>query len=75
MEQTTKAMHARKLHCDPVEYWVIVNAMRSDYPKLAAKYGVDHMDFFADMAVEWLEDEDARPGKAENYWKCVVNHE
>lgn len=75
MEETMEALKKRKCKCEPLEFWVIVNAMKSDYPKLAAKYGVDHMDFYADMAVEWLEDRDAKPGKAMNYYNYVVKHE
>ena len=75
MEETMEALKKRKCKCEPLEFWVIVNAMKSDYPKLAAKYGVDHLDFFADMAVEWLEDRDAKPGKAVNYYNYVVRHE
>lgn len=75
MEETMEAMKKRKCKCEPLEFWVIVNAMKSDYPKLAAKYGVDHIDFYADMAVEWLEDRDAKPGKAMNYYWNVVKHE
>lgn len=75
MEETMEALKQRKCRCEPLEFWVIVNAMKSDYPKLAAKYGVDHIDFYADMAVEWLEDRDAKPGKAMNYYRNVVRHE
>ena len=75
MEETMEALKKRKCRCDPLEFWVITNAMKSDYPKLGAKYGVDHIDFYADMAVEWLEDRDAKPGKAANYWKYIVKHE
>ena len=75
MEETMEALKKRKCRCEPLEFWVIVNAMKSDYPKLAAKYGVDHIDFYADMAVEWLEDRDAKPGKAMNYYRNVVRHE
>lgn len=74
MEETMEALKKRKCKCEPLEFWVMVNAMKSDYPKLAAKYGVDHLDFYADMAVEWLEDRDAKPGKAMNYWKHIVKH-
>lgn len=74
MEETMEALKKRKCKCEPLEFWVIVNAMKSDYPKLAAKYGVDHIDFYADMAVEWLEDRDAKPGKAMNYYNYVVKH-
>lgn len=75
MEETMEALKKRKCKCEPLEFWVIVNAMKSDYPKLAAKYGTDHLDFYADMAVEWLEDRDAKPGKAMNYYQNVVKHE
>ena len=77
MEHTNKALQKRECKCDPLEFWVMVNALKSDFPKLAMKYGGNHtepLDFFADMAMEWLEDKDARPGKAKNYYRFVVEH-
>ena len=78
MEHTNKAMQKRECTCDPLEFWVMVNALKSDFPKLAMKYGANRgepLDFFADMAVEWLEDKDAKPGKAKNYYRYVVEQE
>ena len=75
MEQTNKVLKDRGWHCDPVEFWAAVNAMRSDYVKMAEKYGVHHIDFYADLAAEWLKDPDAKPGKAMNYYNYVVKHE
>lgn len=75
MEQTNQVLHKRDWHCDPVEFWAAVNAMHSDYGKLAEKYGVNHIDFYADLAGEWLKDPDAKPGKAMNYYNYVVKHE
>jgi hypothetical protein len=75
MEETMHALKDRHGSCDPVEFWVIVNAMRSDYSGVAHKYGMDHLGFYADMAMAWLMDEDAKPGKAVRYWDYIVEHE
>ena len=51
-----------------------MNAMYSDYCKVAKRYGVDRPEFFAEMAKAWLEDKDAVPNKAAMYYDCIVKH-
>lgn len=55
-----------------IEFFAIINAMASDYGKVAKKYGVDKVDFYADLAKAWLDDADAVPGKAMVYYDCIV---
>lgn len=55
-----------------IEFFAIINAMASDYSKIAKKYGVDKVDFYADLAKAWLDDVDAVPGKAMIYYDCIV---
>jgi hypothetical protein len=74
IEQTNQVLKSRNWNCDPVEFWAIMNAVRSDYGKVAEQNGVDHMDFYADLAGAWLKDPDAKPGKAMNYYNYVVKH-
>lgn len=59
---------------NPLEFWVIMNAMYSDYCKVAKRYGVDRPEFFAELAKAWLEDKDAVPNKAAMYYDCIVKH-
>ena len=58
-----------------IEFFAIINAMASDYGKIAKKYGVDKVDFYADLAKAWLDDVDAVPGKAMIYYDCIVQHD
>lgn len=59
---------------DEIEFWIIMNAMYSDYCKIAKKYGVDRPEYYAEIAKAWLEDKDAVPDKAAAYYECVVKH-
>ena len=57
---------------DPMEFFVILNAMYSDYCKAAKKFGVDRPDFYAELAKAWLDDKDAEDGKAMLYYEYIV---
>lgn len=72
MEQTEQLMERRKLDCDPVEFWVAMNMMYSDYSKVARAHGVNNVEFYADMAKAFLDDADAVEGKLLAYYECCV---
>lgn len=72
MEQTEQLMERRKLDCDPVEFWVAMNMMYSDYSKVARAHGVNNVEFYADMAKAFLDDADAVEGKLEAYYEACV---
>lgn len=55
-----------------VEFFAIINAMASDYGKVAKKFGVDKADFYAELAKAFMDDADANPGKAMIYYDCIV---
>lgn len=59
---------------EPIEFFAVMNAMYSDYCKVAKKYGVDKPEYYAELAKAWLEDKDAVEGKAKMYYKCIVEH-
>lgn len=59
---------------EPVEFFAVMNAMYSDYCKVAKKYGVDKPEYYAELAKAWLEDKDAVEDKAAKYYKCIVKH-
>ena len=73
-DQTTQVMRQRNMECDPVEFYAVINAMWSDYCKVADKYGVNNVDFWADMARAWLMDPDAARNKPAMYYKDIVAH-
>lgn len=74
MEQTKQVLAQRKLECDPIEFYAILNAMYSDYSDVAKKHGVNNMDFYADLAKAWLNDKDSVEDKAAAYFEYVVKH-
>ena len=59
---------------NPIEFWIMMNALYSDYCKVAKRYGVDRPEFFAEMTKAWLEDKDAVQNKAAMYYECIVKH-
>ena len=72
MEQTNRVMKEKHVDCDPVEFYAIMNAMYSDYGKVADKFGVSGIDFWVEMAKAFLHDADAVPHKAARYYDCIV---
>jgi len=71
-DQTTAAMQQRGYKDNPTEFYAIMNAMASDYGKTMAKYGADKPEVYADLAHDWLDDADAKEGKAAAYFRDVV---
>lgn len=58
-----------------VEFFAIMNALYSDYCKVAKKYGVDKTDFWADLAKAFIHDKDAKSGKVKMYYECIAEHD
>lgn len=72
----TKALGEKLgINVDPVEFYVAVNTMYSDYCGVAKKFGLDTADFYGHMAKAFLEDKDAAPDKLKNYFEEVVGLE
>lgn len=55
-----------------VEFWAVMNALYSDYYPVAKKYNVLTPEFFADMAMAFINDKDAVENKAAMYYECIV---
>lgn len=73
MEQTEKVRKQKSLNCDPVEFWVAMNATYSDLCRLAKKFNVNNMDFYVDYVKDfWLNDRDAVADKLAAYYEAVV---
>ena len=60
---------------DENEFFAVFNAMFSDYYKVAQRWGVDKVDFYADLTKAFLEDRDAVEDKAAVYYACIVRKE
>lgn len=74
MEQVKQLMNQKGIKHDPVEFYAILNAVYSDYCKVAKKHNINNIDFYVDLAKAWLDDDDAVPDKAMAYYECVVKH-
>lgn len=53
------------------ELWAIINAMYSDYYVVAKKYNVLSIDYFADLAMAFINDKDSVKNKASVYYECI----
>lgn len=58
-----------------IDFFAVVNALYTDYCKVARKYGFDRMEVWADMAKAFMHDEDAEPGKVKTYYECIAKHD
>lgn len=75
MEQTSAVMKERGFYHKPCVFWAVMNSLASDYGATMAKYGADRPEVWADLANDWLSDEDAVPEKTETYFREIVKHE
>lgn len=75
MEQTKGVKDKLQLNVDPVEFYVTMNMMYSDYCGVARKYGIDNPEFYAHMSKAFLNDKDAGPGKLAKYFEIVVDED
>lgn len=73
MDQTEQVRRQKNLDCDPVEFWVAMNAAYSDLVKIAKKYNVNNMDYYVDyVKTFWFGDHDAVPHKLAAYYESIV---
>lgn len=57
--------------CDKWEFYVAMNAMYADYRKTAQEIGMDKADFYARHARDFIQDDDAAPGKVARYMETI----
>lgn len=72
MEQTKQVQAQRGIECDPLEFWVTMNMIYSDYCKAAKKANANTIDFYADMAKAFLDDKDAPEDKLARYYVYIA---
>lgn len=72
MEQARQVMEQQKIQCDEIDFFVALNMMYSDYCKVAKKFNVSTVEFYACMAKAFLEDKDAEPDKLARYYDNIV---
>lgn len=73
-EQTTQVMKQKNINCDPLGFWVAMNAVYSDYFNVAKKMNVNNIDFYAHMAKAFIEDKDSQPNRLARYYEYVTKH-
>jgi hypothetical protein len=89
----TRGEHFKKEHLEPIirregidvermggmdVFGITVNMMYADYCKVAKKFGVNHPEFYVDMAKGFLEDKDFHGNPEEKLWlyyKCIAESE
>lgn len=74
MEQSKQIMQQQKIDCDPVEFFVALNMMYSDYYKAAKTRNCSTVELYAAMAEAFLDDKDAQPEKLSRYYEHIVKH-
>lgn len=74
MEQTNQLMKQKGYHYDPEEFFAVCNMLHSDYSKTLAKYGINSPDAYAELAKDWLDDDDIAAGykKTLLYYECIM---
>lgn len=72
MEQAKQVMMQHGIDCDPLEFYVAMNMMYSDYGKIAEEMGMDNVDFYAKMAQAFLKDPDAVKDKLMAYYSAIA---
>lgn len=72
MDQASQLMTQKQISMDPEKFWAALNMIYSDYCMVAAKMGVNNIDFYACMALAFLDDADAVPDKLTAYYKHVA---
>lgn len=74
MEQTTVVMRQHGYDHRPCVFYAVMNMLWSDYGKTVSKFGVDRVDFWAEMANDFISDRDAEDMKVGRYWRDIVRH-
>ena len=77
MGQTDAVANITGVHVKSCVWWAAMNMMYSDYYGVAAKYGLDRPEFYADLAKAFLMDKDAGgpEEKMAGYYYGVVKRE
>lgn len=50
------------------DYYLVMNMMINDYSRTARMYGQDNADFYFNLTYDFINDEDAPPGKVARYF-------
>lgn len=73
MEQVKQVMQQKGIDKDPIEFYVTMNMLYSDYGQVAKTHGINSVDFYIDLAKAFLDDPDAGDDKLLKYYEYIVN--
>lgn len=73
-DQAVQLMRSKGYDYDPAAFYAVINMLHSDYGKTLARYGVTGQDAYAELAKDWIKDDDVAAGdlKTEMYYQCIV---
>lgn len=72
-EQTTQVMKQKNVDCDPMDFYIAMNMIYSDYYNAAKKANVNNVDFYVNMAKAFLDDKDVgAEDKLSAYYYYIV---
>lgn len=71
-EQTTQVMKQKGIKTDPLDFYVVMNALYADYCSVLKKHNVNNIDFYTDLSAAWLNDKDAQEGKTARYFQYIA---
>lgn len=74
MEKAKEVMKQYNVDCDPLEFYVVINSLYSDYDQALKKNNASTLEIYACLAKAWIEDQDAVPNKLAAYYTYVVKH-
>ena len=74
MDQTTAVMRQHGYEHRPWVFYAVMNMLVSDYGKVASRFSMDRVDFWAEMANAFIDDPDAEDMKVGRYWRDIVKH-
>lgn len=75
LEHVKQVLARKGIVSDPLQYWVAMNALYSDYCSVFMKAGIgDSVDFYVDLAKAFINDSDAQPEKLARYYEYIVKH-
>lgn len=71
-EQTEQVRKQHGFDCNPTAFYAAMNMAYSDYYNTAQEFGLNNPDFYAKIAHDFLDDEDAAPNKIAVYRECIA---
>lgn len=73
IEETTNLLRTKGWNIRPIDFYVVINAMYNDDKRTVDKFipEENHIDFYADISRDFIQDEDAKEGKVFRYFTKI----